>query len=153
VADVFEESDLRAGLNAGGLCSAHSSWRAEDKFVIYLRPSWGRGAASVSFARGAACPVTVASRTSKPPGALPENLVSFVTSRSIRLGMSNCANSSASSSKIWCRGVTRSRPRFAASSSRRDQLPVVAWERSFAACRVNALKLLAEHADGIASTR
>jgi hypothetical protein len=29
------------------MCSGHSSWRAEDKFVIYLRPSWGRGATEI----------------------------------------------------------------------------------------------------------
>jgi hypothetical protein len=44
VADVFEESDLRAGLNAGGhVLGAFIAARAEDEFVIYLRPSWGRG--------------------------------------------------------------------------------------------------------------
>jgi hypothetical protein len=42
--EVFEESDLRAGLKDGGqVLGAFIVARSEEEFVIYMRPSWGRG--------------------------------------------------------------------------------------------------------------
>ncbi len=44
MADVLEESDLRAGLKDGGqVLGAFIVARSDEEFVIYMRASWGRG--------------------------------------------------------------------------------------------------------------
>jgi hypothetical protein len=44
LAGAFEESDLRAGIKDGGqILGAFIVARSEEEFVIYMRPSWGRG--------------------------------------------------------------------------------------------------------------
>ncbi len=44
MSDAFEEADLRAGMREGGqILGAFIVARTEEEFVIYLRPSWGRG--------------------------------------------------------------------------------------------------------------
>ena len=44
MAGAFEESDLRAGIKDGGqILGAFIVARSEEEFVIYMRPSWGRG--------------------------------------------------------------------------------------------------------------
>ena len=41
---AFEESHLRAGIKAGGqILGAFIVARSEAEFVIYMRPTWGRG--------------------------------------------------------------------------------------------------------------
>jgi hypothetical protein len=44
LASAFEESHLRAGIKAGGqILGAFIVARSEAEFVIYMRPTWGRG--------------------------------------------------------------------------------------------------------------
>ncbi len=42
--EVFEESDLRAGIGDGGaVLGAFIVARSEEEFVVYMRANWGRG--------------------------------------------------------------------------------------------------------------
>lgn len=104
--EAFEESDLRAGIKAGGaILGAFIVARSEEAFVIYIRANWGLAAASASS--------NLAGTERRPDlqepaiclvlrlGAASENSTYRDASRSIRLATASCASSWGSFRGIW----------------------------------------------------
>ncbi len=111
--EVFQESDLRAGIRKGwAVLGAFIVARSEEAFVIYMRANWGRGRGFHIIRTWRGLTGDRTSRNLQSAWCFVRNSTSRGVLRSIRLGTPSSASSWKSSRRIWTehREPTKSYP-------------------------------------------